>query len=135
MGITYEQLRPSRSKFQLGKQTYGLKPFTLAEQVIAHAEFRTEENKNGLEVLMTRLGDQTDFEAWTKLLYQLLDNSGKDEFETYDKFLKELNKWGNKKLILGAYNALSECIGNSQPEHEDLEADQELKKLNAPVKP
>ncbi len=133
MGITYEKLRPRASSIDLDGEKFVLHPFVLAKQVWAHYEFRTEKSPDGLAVLNRRLQDRTDVEAWTKLLYELTEKKLKEKYKTYDLFVKALGRRANKKYVLGLYNSISECIGNSQLDEEETEGEAELKKSVALV--
>jgi len=127
----YADLNPRPSQIVLKGKRYVLKPFTLTAQVWAYAEFATKENRSGLEVLAARIQDNKDMDCYLRLTHHLLSEKGKEDYPTVESLIvaveSERQKYSKGMEI---YNALSECLGNSNPVKES-EAEKDLKKSQA----
>ena len=125
-----QELKPRPSEIVIDKKTYVLKPFSLLARVWARHEFKTVENSDGISVLAQRMETFGDIEAWSKMLYYLLED--KKDFPNYEKFLCGLEKGGKFSSVIMAYRALMECIGLSEPEPES-EDEKDIKKSVAVI--
>jgi len=133
MAISYQDLNPVCASFRFNDNDYELRPFDLAAQVWAHTEFATDDNKNGVDVLSTRIQDLSDFEPILKCAWHLLKR--KRHFGFYDEFVSQISKGdiasNQSKLIGDIYNAFVKTLGVSQPQLDQIKEDLELKKHNA----
>jgi len=130
MSTNLQELNPRKSEIVINKKTYVLKKFSLLARVWARTEFATPEQSDGLMVLAKRMETFNDIEAWSKMLYHLLED--RRDFKNYESFLGALEKGGKFSNVIQAYRALMECIGLSEPEPES-EDTKDLKKSVAVV--
>lgn len=119
--VNIRDLNPREASFTLAGKAYELKPFTLAAQVWAYDEFKTESQPNGLEGLSERM-KVLEPAAIAKVAYYLLKD--KSDFPNVDKFIDRLGDHYTTLSIL--IKPISEVIGISQPEITEDEL--ELKK-------
>jgi len=127
-------LSPCPSSFTLDGETYVLKPFTLNAQIWAGKRFATKKDiDEGLDqlsrVLKREIGDYEDFrKTIVILIYYLLDHDSKKKISE-----KKLNKKINQNSISTIVTALSECIGNSQPQLDEAETRRENKEMKKKI--
>lgn len=137
--MNLDELRPVPSFFKIDGEQYELKPFSLEMQNWFQKEYNQApegEPYNGLQVLSDHLRvGVTDYPVFAETVAAVCFTLMKDPdyFPSLCAFKGAINgsKEGPSKTIARMFMALSECMGNAEPQYKDAEKDlliEELKK-------
>jgi len=125
MPINLEDLRPAEATLLINGKLYLVKPFTLRARVWAMAEFATDEQHNGLDVLSEKL-KKCDFITAARVLYELL--ADKTDFKTEAEFVIALSEQTGARAHEKAFRCLTKIFGLSEPQIKQAAEEEEKKK-------